>query len=179
MDEREQHVRKLADLIRDIDVAMLTTLSEDGRLASRPLAMNAREFDGRLWFITHADSPKLGDIARNPQVNVACHSHLRAIYVSMCGRARVVEDRAQVERLWNPSTKLFFREGKDDPQLRLIEVEVETAEYWDGPGSWIGKALYLIGAAVTRDPHFMNQNEMLDLQHGESRPPPSQIHPGL
>lgn len=179
MDDRESQLRKLGELLDDIRVGMLTTVAEDGRLASRPLGMHHEDFDGRLWFLTHADSPRLHDIERNPRVNVSCSSHLRNVFVSISGQARLVDDRARLERIWNPAMKAFFPEGKDDPRLRLLCVEVETAEYWDGPGSWIGKALYLIGARVTHDPHFMNRNELIDLQQGQTRPPPSHSQPGL
>ena len=60
--------------------------------------------------------------------------------------------------------KLFFPEGKDDPKLRLIRVRAESAEYWDGPGTAIGKALYLLVAAVSDDPGAMSDNETMQIR---------------
>lgn len=180
MHEREAHLQKLAELIDDVEVAMLTTVAEGGRLVSRPLATcNADDFDGRLWFMTSADSPKVAEIERDPRVNVAYASRAENTYVSVAGRARVIDDRAQIERLWKPGMGVFFRGGKDDPDLRLICVEAESAEYWDGPSTWAGKALYFVVTAVTGDASALGDNELIDVQRGQSSVPPSQARPGL
>ena len=47
---------KLWDLIKTVEVAMMVT--EDGEyLRSRPMAVSQKEFDGTLWFFTHAPAP--------------------------------------------------------------------------------------------------------------------------
>ncbi|HZH42657.1 MAG TPA: pyridoxamine 5'-phosphate oxidase family protein [Lysobacter sp.] len=180
MHDREAQLQRLAELIDDVHVAMFTTVAEDGRLVSRPLGTCKPErFDGRLWFVTSVDSPKVRELERNPLVNVAYASRSKNVYVSVSGHARVVDDRAQLERLWAPAMKVFFPEGKDDPGLRLICVDVESAEYWDGPGTWAGKALYFVVAAVTGEATALADNQLIDLQRGQSGPPPSQARPGL
>ncbi|MDH5823939.1 pyridoxamine 5'-phosphate oxidase family protein [Luteimonas sp. RD2P54] len=161
--DRSDHIRKLAELIEDVDIAMLTTVGPDGRLVSRPLGTQEVEFDGDLWFATGADSGKVAEIRANPQVNVAYASAAKNTYVSVSGKASIVDDREKIERFWSPAMKVFFPEGKDDPNLRLIHVAAESAEYWDGPGSAVGKALSLATAAVTGDPGAMTDNERIDL----------------
>lgn len=167
---REQDIKQLAELIRDVDVAMFTTIAADGRLVSRPLGTQEVEFDGDLWFATEADSPKVAEIAADPRVNVAYASRSKNTYVSVSGRARVVDDRARIDALWSPAMKLFFPGGKDDPNLRLIHVSAESAEYWDGPGGLFGKALYLVMTAVTDDPGSLSDNRLVDLKTGEVQP---------
>ena len=93
-------------------------------------------------------------------------------YLSVAGQARVVRDRALVERFWNDAMKAFFPGGKDDPDVVLIEVAVDTIEYWDGPGSWIGKAATFVVARVTGDADVMGENRIVDVRNGESREPP-------
>lgn len=161
--DRSEHLRKLAELIEDVEVAMLTTRTPDGRLVTRPLATQKVEFDGDLWFATSVDSGKVDEILQDPQVGVAYANPARNVYVSVSGRASIVDDRARIDALWSPAMKVFFPRGKDDPELRLIRVEAETAEYWDGPGSAVGKALYLAAAAVTGDPGVLSDNERVDL----------------
>ena len=128
MSERSEHIAKLAELIKDVRVAMLTTTRPDGRLVSRPLGTQEVEFDGDLWFATEADSAKVAEIAANPFVNVSYASTSDNTYVSVSGRAEVIDDRAKVEALWSPGMKLFVPGGKDDPNLRLIRVSADTAE---------------------------------------------------
>lgn len=162
--DRQQHIEQLAELIRDVDIAMFTTTGVDGRLYSRPLGTQEVEFDGDLWFATAADSPKVAEIALNPRVNVAYASQSKNTYVSVAGIARIVDDRAKVDELWSPAMKLFFPGGKDDPNLRLIHVRAESAEYWDGPGTLLGKALSFVLSAVSDDPGALSDNGVVDLR---------------
>ena len=164
MSERTEHIRRLAELIKDVRIAMLTTSRPDGRPVSRPLGTQEVEFDGDLWFATGADSAKVAEIAANPYVNVAYASTSRNTFVSVSGRAEVLDDRAKVDAIWSPAMALFFPSGKDDPNLRLIRVQADTAEYWDGPGPILGKALHLMLTAVTDDPANLSENELIDLR---------------
>ena len=163
-DSRHEHIAQLAALIKDVEVAMFTTTGVDGRLYSRPLGTQQVEFDGDLWFATGADSPKVAEIALNPRVNVAYASPSKNTYVSVAGTARIVDDRAKIEALWSPAMKLFFPGGKDDPNLRLIHVQAESAEYWDGPGTLLGKALAFVLSAVEDEPDRLGDNGFVDLR---------------
>lgn len=164
MSERAEHIGRLAALIKDVRVAMLTTTRPDGRLVSRPLGTQEVEFDGDLWFATGADSAKVAEIAANPYVNVSYASTSDNTFVSVSGRAEMIDDRAKIDALWSPAMELFFPGGKDDPNLRLIRVQADTAEYWDGPGTVLGKALHFVLTAVTNDPASLTDNELFDLR---------------
>ena len=56
----------------------------------------------------------------------------------------------------------LFPQGKDDPNLVLIRVGIERAEYWDGPGTLVGKMLYLAAAAITGNPGVMPENVKIE-----------------
>ncbi len=162
MTERTENIQRLAALIKDVHVAMLTTVATDGRLVSRPLGTQDVEFDGDLWFAMECDSGKVAEMKANPHVNVAYALPDRNVYVSVAGRASLVRDRAKIDAFWSPAMAQFFPDGKDDPNLCLIHVRADSAEYWDGPGTLLGKALYFALAAVTDDPLMMSDNERMD-----------------
>lgn len=164
--DRQHHIKQLAELIGGIHIAMFTTAGVDGRLYSRPLGTQEVEFDGDLWFATAADSPKVAEIALNPRVNVAYASTSGNTYVSVSGTARLVNDRAKIDALWSPAMGRFFPGGKDDPNLRLIHVSAESAEYWDGPGGLLGSALSFVLSAVTDNPGALSDNGIVDLKPG-------------
>ena len=164
MTDHKTNIQHLASLIKDVEIAMLTTTQADGTLVSRPLGTQQVEFDGDLWFATSADSEKVSEIKANPRVNVAYASAAKNTYVSVSGKASIVADRAKIDQLWSPAMKVFFPEGKDDPKLCLICVRAESAEYWDGPGTAIGKALYLLVAAVSDDPGAMSDNATMQIR---------------
>ena len=127
---------KLGELITDLNVAMLTTVMEDGTLRSRPMVTQQIDLiDGTLWFFTSSNSPKTDEIIHQQQVNVAYASPDKQRYVSVSGRAHVLRDRAKAKELWKPTAKIWFPQGAEDPSLALLRIEVTAAEYWDSPSS--------------------------------------------
>lgn len=165
MTTRDECLDALREKIRDHRIGMLTTRSLDGKkLLSRPLGTAEVEFDGDLWFATGRDTEKVREVLADPVVNVAFSSEGKNSYVSLAGRASVVTDRAKIRELWSPMMKPYFPDGADDPNLCLIHVQVETAEYWDAPGGLLGSALHFAVAGVTGDPGALSENERLDLK---------------
>lgn len=56
-------------------------------------------------------------------------------YVSVSGHARLLRDREKMQELWTRWVEPWFPNGLDDPDLALLEVTVDDAEYWDAPAS--------------------------------------------
>lgn len=161
---------QLRALMKDIDIAMFTTLGERGYPVSRPLSTQSAEFDGEaLWFFVRRDSAKVAEIARNAKVNVAYASQTRNVYLSVAGVADLVDDERRIDELWKDGLKAYFRKGRKDPNLALIRVRVHTVEYWDGPSSFIGKAIAFAIAAVTGDDSAMGENRMVRMRKGPPR----------
>jgi general stress protein 26 len=143
----DQHgdLQKLAKLIRGIRTAMLTTVEPDGCLRSRPMATQEMDPDGSLWFFTGASSRKVSETRRNHHVSITYQDtddHQR--YVSVSGSAELVFDKDKMRQLWNPAYKAWFPKGLDDPEIALLKVTIEKAEYWDSPASPV---VYLVGMA--------------------------------
>jgi general stress protein 26 len=157
-------IKKLGELIKDIRIAMFTTVDEEGVLHSRPMATQAVEFDGDLWFFTSQQTGKVGDITHYKQVNVAYASTGDERYVSVMGSADLVNDVFKMKELWKPIMKAWFPEGLDDPDLRLIRVNVEQAEYWDTPGGKVGSLLGIVKNLVTGQTGNDGKNEKIKLQ---------------
>jgi general stress protein 26 len=158
----ENDIQKLATLIKGIKVAMLTTQETDGTLRSRPMATQAAEFDGTLWFFTQASSHKVDEIDREHNVNVSYADAGDNRYVSVSGRARLVRDRAKIDELWSPILKAWFPRGKDDPETALLRVDVEKAEYWDAPSSTIVKLVGFAKAMATGQTYTPGENRKIN-----------------
>jgi general stress protein 26 len=142
-------VATLAGLIKGINICMLVTNDGRGELRGRPMATQSVEFDGDLWFFTAADSEKMRDIERSPSVCVTYADAASNRYVSASGLAENLNDRAKMRELWTPMLKVWFEDGVDDPNLRLIRVEVHRAEYWDSPGGRIVQLMGFVTRALT------------------------------
>lgn len=131
----KRDIDHLENLIRGIRIAMMTTVCKDGSLCSRPMATQAPPFDGGLWFFTKADSAKVGEVEEEGQVNVTYENSEESVYVSLSGRATLVQDRQMIEKLWHEDLRVWFPEGVHDPLLALLRVDVDKWAYWDAQSS--------------------------------------------
>lgn len=147
-EEKREHVWKL---VSAFDTAMLITSAIGGGLRSRPLSIAKKRKDDRLYFATAIESEKVQEIARDPNVNVALQDGRR--FVSLTGRARVVQDRSLIRELWSESWKVWFPQGQDDPSLCLLEIEPAEASYWDGSGATGLKYLFEMARAYVTHTH--------------------------
>jgi general stress protein 26 len=162
--DRDESIGKLSELIKDIKFAMLATAEPDGTLRSRPMATQQVEFDGDLWFFTGANTPKVYEIERDRHVNVIYAAPDKNVYVSVSGKARLVRDRQKAEQLWNPAYKAWFPKGLEDPDLALIKVSVEQAEYWDSSSSAVVHLAGFVKALATGERYQAGENEKIDLR---------------
>lgn len=142
-DELEQ----IGRLITGAKVGVLTTMTEDGRLVSRPLATVDTEFAGDLWFFVADDSNKVNEIQHDSHVNVSYESGDG--YLSLSGRAQLVRDPATIDRYWNTAAQAWFEQGRDDPHIALLKVHAESAEYWSMTDPKPIALLKYVKAAVT------------------------------
>jgi general stress protein 26 len=159
----EEKIEKIHDLIKEIDFAMLTTVRPDGSMHSRPMATQKTEFDGVLWFFTSRSSAKVDEIRGDARANVAYANPNDHDYVSLSGRASLVQDRAKMEELWNPEVKAWFPKGLDDPELALLRIDVESAEYWKGPSSTVAYVVELAKGLVTGTRPDGGENEKVEI----------------
>jgi general stress protein 26 len=150
-EHRHDDIKKLADLIRGIRVAMLTTL--DGTdMRSRPMATLDTTFDGDLWFFTWKSAPKVDEIRTDQRVNVTFADPGGDRYVSMSGHALIVRDPAKNRDLWSPALSAWFPGGPDDRDLVLLRIPVDSAEYWDSQSGTMVRLFEYARAIFTGKP---------------------------
>lgn len=160
MNSQQDGMKELVKIVKDADIAILTTMNAHGQLVSRPLAVQDTDFDGDLWFFTDDPSPKADEIRANPQVNVSISSGKG--YVSIAGTATLTKDRAKIDELWSASVKPWF-DGKDDPSIALIKVDGDTAEYWSLDTPRVVAAIKIAKGMVSGDRPDPRKNDVVDL----------------
>ena len=142
-------IEKIQELLKDVRIAMLTTIATDGSLHARPMAIPSKPFDGTLWFITRNDSGKTAEVQHDSQVMVSFAEPKDGKYLALSGRAAVVHDRSLIHEHWTPMAKAWFPDGEDDPEVTLLQIKVEDAEYWEANGSKLVRMTKLAIASVT------------------------------
>nr|WP_165983518.1 pyridoxamine 5'-phosphate oxidase family protein [Macrococcus goetzii] len=121
----KQSYDKLFELIEKNDIAMLTTHHQD-KLVSRPMSYQDVDDQGDIWFLTTL-TEKTEEIKKDNRVNLA---FTKKGYVSIAGHAEIINDDAKKKEYWSKGIELFLSTSYDDPNVVLIKVVPESAEYW-------------------------------------------------
>jgi general stress protein 26 len=158
----DAHAAKLWSMIKDIRIAMMTT-DDQGLLRSRPMAASQEGFDGTLWFFTRADSHKVDEIESSSRVNVSYADPTHQNYVSLSGSARLVRAPEQIKAHWSEAMRTWFPNGSADPDIALLKVDVEQAEYWDAPSSTMVYVTGYAKALLTGKPSHPGDNQKVRL----------------
>lgn len=148
----EATLDKLWEMIKSIDVGMMTSL-DDGHLRARPMWTLRDEHEPtRLFFFTRLSSHKMEELRANPEVGIAYNDPKTQDYVSVSGRAQLSRDPDRMRRLWAEPMRTWFPEGLDDPDLGMLSVEIVQAEYWDSPSSTMVHLYGYVKASLTGQP---------------------------
>lgn len=153
MTDRGKKLDELYELIDDLEVAMMTTRRPDGRLVSRPMQTQDVDDALDLWFVTSSETDKLDELEHDPHVNLAYYGSDDHEWVSVSGTARVRRDREIIERLYDPSWRVWLEKEDDerdgspgDPRIVLIEVDVDSVTYMKSQAS-LPRKLFEVGKA--------------------------------
>ena len=133
-------LHELGELIGDIEVAMLTTHAEDGSLVSRPLQTLKLDAQGELIFFTAANSHKIAELTDDADANLAYAHPGEHRYVSVRGRARMDRNDDTIDELWSIGQKVFFPDGRNDPNLMVLRIRVRDAVYWETADNVVARA---------------------------------------
>jgi general stress protein 26 len=142
-------LQRLADLIETLPVAMLTTLDGDGALVSRPMSPLEMDADGALWFFTDIRSSKVEQI---DTLNLSFADRDRGTYVSISGHGEVFANHTRAAELWTAMAKPWFPDGPESPNLALLKVVADAADYWDAPHGKMVRVLAMAVSIVTGEP---------------------------
>lgn len=157
-----EQLDKLWSLMKAVGFAMLVT--EDGdHLRGRPMVANQDNFHGTLWFFTRASSHKVDEIKDDARVCVTYAEPSKQDYVSLSGRAKLVRDKESIRKHWSEGMRTWFPKGQDDPDIAILEVQVDMAEYWDAPSSTMVHAYGYVKAVATGKPPSPGENEKVAL----------------
>jgi general stress protein 26 len=144
---------KLRELLAEFPIAFMVTVHA-GDVSARPIGVvgDHAAFDGSLWFLTDRRSRKVGLIKGGCVTSLLFQDDTRGAYLSMSGRATVVDDSGVVKKLYTSVQRAWFPDGPDDPELIAVRFDAEAADYWDGHNSMVRLAVAMAKSIVTGSP---------------------------
>ena len=159
-DNTRRDVERTWDLMKKIGFAMLVT--RDGeKLRARPMAAYPDRDRNAIYFLTDARRHKDEEIARSPEVNLSFADAGDQKYVSLCGRASISNDRAKIRELFSTPAKAWW-DNAEDPNIRVLKVIPDDAEFWDSPGTVISY-VKMVAAAVSNTRPNIGENRKVPL----------------
>lgn len=154
----KKDIRKLKELTKDLERCMMTTITEEGKLYSRPMSVQEIDGEGNIWFFTHSDTDKIKEIRNEDSINI---NYMGKNYVSIYGEAEIVEDDKLKKDKWTKDAKAWFQTSYDDPSIKLIKVNTESAEYWESEGA--KTFLEIVTSMIKREEPNPGENKEIKL----------------
>lgn len=133
------------------DMTMMLGLDgvEDGH--ARPMTAQVEEDRSPIWFFTSRETDIVGALGRGDRAIATFASKGHDLFATVHGRLSLDDDRAAIDRLWNPFVAAWFEGGKDDPKLALLRLDAERAEIWLDGSSLVAGAKMLLGIDPKED----------------------------
>lgn len=154
----QENKQKVWDFIKSIEVGMLTTLDGED-LRARPMHLVQKEYDGTIWFYTRRSSAKAFETRENQNICLTFEDHDAETYVSLSGLARLSDRRDLIEEFWSPFVGAWFPEGKDDPDVVLLEIQIHKGEYWDSTSSRMVQMFEMLKANLFKEEANLGENK--------------------
>lgn len=122
---------------------------EDGH--ARPMTAMVENERSPIWFFTAMDTAIIRHLADGDRAIATFVSKGHDIYATLHGSLHLDNDRAVIDRLWNPYVAAWFEGGKNDPKLALLRFDAERAEIWQDASSLFSGLKLMFGADPKQD----------------------------
>jgi len=159
--KNEKNIAILKEMAEKVRICMLNTIDSKGSFSSRPMGTAKIEEDGSIWFFTNEYSLKSKEISKDNDVNLGYSDPSSNTYLYVNGKAELVDDQARKEAYFSPFVKAWFPDGASDPNLILIKVTPDVAEYWDASSSKMVVVFNMLKAIVTGSTPDLGEHEKL------------------
>jgi general stress protein 26 len=165
MNENRKSHEVLWDLIKDTRFCMLSHRHADGSLHSHPLTTQNKALDegASLYFFVSRKTEVGQRLRQDGNVNLSYANPKDDTWVSVTGMATILEDAQKKKDLFGSIDKAWF-DGADDPDLELVEVRIDEAEYWNVKENKLLQLLKMGKAAVSGSRPKMGEHAELSFK---------------
>jgi general stress protein 26 len=124
---------------------MLGLAGADETLAQPMTAQLETAERGPIWFFTSTETDLAHALGERHDAIGYFASKGHDLFAAIDGVLRRDEDRATIDRLWNPFVAAWFEGGKTDPKLLLLRFDPRGAQIWLNDHSVFAAFKLLIG----------------------------------
>lgn len=144
----EELEAKLWAGLRSEMTVMLGMVDESAPARPMTAQFESDEDRGPLWFFTSQDSTLVE--AGGGAATAVFVSKGHDLFARIEGK--LVEDSRpeMIEKLWNPFVAAWY-EGKDDPDIALMRMDLDSAEIWENASSLMAGVKSLLGIKPQED----------------------------
>ncbi len=133
------------DLTRELwkavksDRTMMLGLAGVDEAHTRPMTALTEGDHGPIWFFSSTQTELVQQVRQDSRAVATFADKGHKLFACIHGRLVLYNDRAVIERLWNPFIAAWYEGGKEDPTLALLRFDPEEAQIWrDGSSLMAG-----------------------------------------
>ncbi|MBL8770416.1 MAG: pyridoxamine 5'-phosphate oxidase family protein [Phenylobacterium sp.] len=151
---------RLWKAIDDNHTGMLGLQAE--RQHFQPMTAFVERDTSTLWFFTRDDTDLAQTVGAGAEATFLFMD--RKLQACIDGRLSLAHDRDRIDRYWNAHVAAWYPDGKDDPSLTLLRLDVEEAAVWITEGGLLKYAVEVAKANVTRSTPDVGERRDLHLR---------------
>jgi general stress protein 26 len=129
---RPDDLAAVAERMRELDICMFTTRTDEG-VATRPMSNNGQvQYDGDTWFFAPRDGAMVRQIEADPTVALGYIATERGTWIAIEAVAAIDDDATHKRERWFEELSRWFENGPDDPGVVLIRATATRIRAWGG-----------------------------------------------
>jgi len=155
---------KLKSIVDQIDIGTICSFSQESPYPHGvPMSRQEVDNEGNIWYICSAESETYKNIENDPKVSVFYADPKNYTFLSINGTASLSRDQDRIDRYWNKMMEGWFEKGKEDPNIRLLQVSPRDAHYWDSNSNMIVNLFQMLKATITGNTEDIGKEGDLNL----------------
>ncbi|WP_343519482.1 pyridoxamine 5'-phosphate oxidase family protein [Sphingomonas sp.] len=124
---------------------------DDGHAQPMTALRDTEHDGGPIWFFTTRDNGLVQSLREGNRAMAHFASKGHELWATIHGNLVPDNDRAMIDKLWNPFVAAWYEGGKDDPKLQLLRLDAERAQIWLNENSLFAGVKLLLGVDPKQD----------------------------
>ena len=130
---------------------MIGIVGVEGGVGQPMTAQTEQEGRGPIYIFSAKDTDLVRQLGQTKPSTVHFVDKGHHLFANLTGRLTADNDRATIERLWNPFVAAWYNGGKDDPNLQLLRFDAENLQIWLNENSIFAGIRMLLGSDPKKD----------------------------